>query len=128
MSITSIAGAAVIICMLTVIVRQSRQEFSIGILLLGGCVIAAICVSAVSPAIKQLNDLSSRYDLSEGFKPVLKAIGICFIAQTAADTCRDAACTSLASKVETAGKIAVLAVVFPLFERLLGTAVEIING
>ncbi len=128
MNIISIAGAAVIICLLTVIVRQSRQEFSAGLLLLGGCAIAAVCLSVIAPAIKQLNDLSAKYDLSEGFTLVLKAIGICFITQTAADTCRDAACTSLATKVETAGKIAVLAVIFPLFESLLGTAVGIING
>lgn len=128
MSIISIGGAAVIICLLTVIVRQNRQEFSVGLLLLGGCAIAAVCLSAIAPAVRQLNDLSAKYNMTEGFSLVLKAIGICFITQTAADTCRDAACVSLASKVETAGKIAVLAVIFPLFESLLATAVGIING
>ncbi len=128
MSITTIAGAAVIICLLVVIVRQSRQEFSTAILLLGGCAIAAVCISAVAPTIKEISGLSSKYGLSDGFTLVLKAIGICFITQTAADVCRDASCTSLAVKVETAGKITVLAVIFPLFESLLETAVGIING
>ncbi len=128
MSIVPVAGAAVIICMLVVVVRQNRQEFSVGILLLGGCVIAAICLSAIAPTVHKLNELSAKYEMTEGFALVLKAIGISFITQTASDICKDAACTSLASKVETAGKIAVLAVIFPLFESLLSMAVGIING
>ncbi len=127
MNIVSVAGVAVVICLLAVTVRQIKPEFSVGILILGGCAVAAVCLAFIAPTVKELNELSAKYSLSEGFTLVLKAVGICFIAQIAADTCRDAACTSLAVKVEAAGKIAVLAVVFPLFKSLLETAVEIIG-
>ncbi len=127
MNIVSVAGTAVVICLLAVTVRQVKPEFSVGMLLLGGCAIAAVCIGFIAPTVSELNELSSKYALSGGFALVLKAVGICFITQTAADTCRDAACGSLATKVEAAGKIAVLAVIFPLFKSLLETAVEIIN-
>lgn len=127
MNAALIACLAVVICMLTVVVRQVRPEFSTAMLILGGCAIGAVCISALAPTVGEIIELSSGYGLSEGFSLVLKAVGICFIAQTAADICRDAACTSLASKVETAGKIAVLAMIFPLFRSLLETAIGIMN-
>ncbi len=128
MNALTLAGMAVVLCMLAVTVRQVRPEFSVGLLILGGCAIAGVCIASLEPTVRALNDLSSQYAVSEGFGLVLKALGICFVTQMAADTCRDAACASLASKIETAGRIAVLAVIFPLFASLLETAIGIMNG
>ena len=128
MSAVTVAGVAVVICLLAVTVRQVRPEFSTALLIIAGCAVAASILAAVLPTLRELEGLALRHGLSEGFAIVLKTIGICFITQTAADICRDAACASLASKIETAGKIAVLVVVFPLFRTLLDTAIGIMNG
>ncbi len=128
MNAVTIAGAAVVICLLAVTVRQVRPEFSTALLIIAGCAVAAAVLTAVVPILTELRTLASEHGLSNGFTIVLKTIGICFVTQTAADICRDAACTSLASKIETAGKIAVLVVVFPLFRTLLDTATGIMNG
>lgn len=128
MSAAAVAGVTVVICLIVVTVRQVRPEFGTALLILGGCAVAAVCIGWLAPTVVELANLASNHSLSDGFKIIIKAVGICFIAQTAADTCRDAACVSLATKVETAGKIAVLIVMFPLFESLLETAIGIING
>lgn len=128
MSAAAAAGLMVVICLIVVTVRQIKPEFGTALLIIGGCTAAAVCVEWLSPVIKEINDLSSDYAVNDGFKIVLKSVGICFIAQTAADTCRDASCASLAVKVETIGKIAVLIAVFPLLKSLLDTAIGIING
>lgn len=127
MSAATVAGLTVVICLIVVVVRQVRPEFGTALLIIGGCALGAVCICWFAPAVKELSALSSQYALHEGFSIILKAIGICFLAQTASDICRDAACLSLAAKVETAGKIAVLAIMFPLFESLLETAIGIIN-
>ncbi len=128
MSAAAAAGLMVVICLVVVTVRQVRPEFGTVLLILGGCAAGAVCLEWIAPIVEEINSLSSDYAVNEGFKIVLKSVGICFIAQTAADTCRDASCASLAVKVETTGKIAVLIVVFPLLRSLLETAIGIING
>ena len=50
------------------------------------------------------------------------------MAQFAADACRDAGESSLASKVELAGKVAVILMALPLFEAIANTAITLIGG
>ena len=57
---------------------------------------------------------------------IVKSIGIAFVAGIAADVCRDAGARAMASKVELAGKVAILSLAMPmamqlmeLFERIL---------
>jgi stage III sporulation protein AD len=50
------------------------------------------------------------------------------LAQFAADACRDAGESALASKMELAGKITILILALPLFEKITQTAVGLIGG
>ena len=59
---------------------------------------------------------------------MFKTLGICFLAQFAADSCRDAGESALASKVELAGKISILVLSLPLFEDIAQTALGLIGG
>ena len=59
---------------------------------------------------------------------LIKTLGTCFLAQFAADACRDAGESSLASKVELAGKVAVILMALPLFEAIANTAITLIGG
>lgn len=59
---------------------------------------------------------------------LFKALGLCFITQIAATPAADLGETAIASKVETAGKLSVLLVSLPLFEKILGIAGGLIGG
>ena len=50
---------------------------------------------------------------------VLRAAGVCFVTQWAADTCRDAGQSALAGKAELVGRILLLLMTVPLFEQVL---------
>ena len=56
---------------------------------------------------------------------LFKALGICWLAQFAADSCRDAGESALASKVELAGKTAVLLTTLPLFSAVAELVTEL---
>jgi stage III sporulation protein AD len=59
---------------------------------------------------------------------LFKTLGLCFLAQFAADSCRDAGENALASKVELAGKLAIVILALPLFEKITSTALALIGG
>ena len=59
---------------------------------------------------------------------MFKAAGICFLAQFAGDACRDAGETALASRVETAARLAMTAAALPLFRQLAEMALTLIGG
>ena len=58
---------------------------------------------------------------------LFKTLGICFLTQFASDVCKDAGETALSSKIETAGKVIILIISLPLFERITSIALELIE-
>ena len=63
--------------------------------------------------------------LDEGYARILlKALAVCYITQLAADCCRDAGESAIASKIELAGKAAIVAVSLPVFTELA----ELVTG
>ena len=83
----------------------------------------------ISPAVREITTLLSGVGLTQEYGLILfKTLGICFLAQFAADSCRDAGESALASKVELAGKISILVLSLPLFEDIAQTALGLIGG
>jgi stage III sporulation protein AD len=129
MNIIAIAGIAIIAAILAAMMKRYHQEYSMVLSIGAGIIILFEIFANISPAFKQINTLLSSAGLSTEYIDILfKALGICFLAQFASDSCRDAGESALASKVELAGKIAIVILSLPLFEDIASTAVGLIGG
>ncbi len=129
MNIIGIAGIALIAAILSVMLKRYHQEYAIIINIAAGILILVQILANISPAIKQLNVLLSSAGLSSEYALILfKTLGICFLAQFAADSCRDAGESALAAKVELAGKITIVLLALPMFESIATTSVALIAG
>ena len=62
------------------------------------------------------------------FVIAIKAVGIAFIAQFAAEILRDCGEGAIASKVEAAGKIFILSLAMPVMTSFLELCVRVVNG
>ena len=79
-------------------------------------------------SVEELAGIFQKSNLDNSvFKAVLKALGLCYITNFASDTCRDFGQTSLASKVELAGKISIVILTLPLINSILSVALELIG-
>lgn len=129
MNILGIAGIAICAAAIAAMLRRYHQEYAIFISIAAGVVILLMIFSNVSPAVRQISTLLSSAGLTSDYGVILfKTLGICFLAQFAADSCRDAGESALASNVELAGKIAVVVLALPLFEKIAQTAVKLTGG
>ncbi|MCI1955498.1 MAG: stage III sporulation protein AD [Oscillospiraceae bacterium] len=129
MNIVGIAGIAVIAAILAAMMRRYHQEYAVVISIMAGIVILFEIFLNISPAIRQISTLLSSAGLTADYALILfKTLGICFLAQFAADSCRDAGENALASQVELAGKIAIVILALPLFEKIAQTAAGLIGG
>jgi stage III sporulation protein AD len=82
----------------------------------------------VIPLLGTVRSLFVRSGLpSEYMQIVLKALGICLLTQLASDACRDAGEQGLANKVDLVGKATLLTMAIPLFERVGGMAVALME-
>ena len=114
-SVAAIAALALISAILAVILHQYKPEYAMLLSAAAGCGILFLLLSALTPAIEQLQAIIGRAGLSMAyFKILLKGLGVCYLSQFAGDLCRDAGQTSLAGKVELAGKISVVLLALPV--------------
>ena len=128
MDLFAIAGMALIAAVLSVMLRQYRPEFSVLIGFGAGILILLYVLSKAQPAFSELTSLFSRAQVSSSYAVILlKALGICFITQLACDACSDAGEHAIASKIELAGKFAVLLVALPLFEEIAKLAISLLD-
>lgn len=129
MDIITLAGTAIVAAALCVVVKQYRPEAALGISLACGIVIFAAVLVMLAPAISTFSALSERAGLENGFAQVLlKALAVCWITQIAADGCRDAGETAIASKLELAGRAAVLVISLPVFTQLAELITGLLGG
>lgn len=128
MSIGAMIVMAIAAAALSLIVRQYRPEFSIMIAL---AVTAVIFISMMEKIEYIFDNLKSLFNglgyMGEFASIILKGLGICILVQMASDTCKDAGESSIASKLEIAGKITVLFVSMPLIFKVLETATDLIS-
>lgn len=129
MNIVGIAGIAICAAIIAVMLRRYNQEYAVIISVAAGVVILIEILVNIEPAVRQINTLLSSAGLTADYAVILfKTLGICFLAQFAADSCRDAGESALASKVELAGKIAIVVLALPLFEKIAKTATGLIGA
>lgn len=122
----AIAGAAVVAAVLAVMLRRYHAEYGMLLSLAVGVFLLMALLNVLPQALGQVSDLLRAATLPGEYAVILfKALGICWLAQFAADSCRDAGESALASKVELAGKTAVLLTTLPLFSAVAELVTEL---
>ena len=128
MEVVAVAGVAVVAAFLSVLLKQHRPELAMGIGLVAGTGILMLLLRYAIPMVDQLREMLSKSGVSGEYVTVLfKALGVCLLTQLASDTCKDAGEQALASKAELAGKISLLVLALPLFQKLADLALSLIR-
>lgn len=129
MEMASVIGITVVAVVVAVLFRQYRPEYGVLISLITGILLLGLVVNGLTPAIEQISNLAEKVGMYGDYTDVLvKSLGICFLTQIACDTCKDAGESAIASKVELAGKAAVVILTLPLFQKLLSIALDLISA
>lgn len=120
-----LSAVAIIALCAVLILRKYREELAMQVGLAAGIVILSMAVNTAGEISSMASGLLERYGLDPlGMKSVTKMIGIAYIAQFSADTCRDCGESSLAGKVELAGRLMMVTAAIPL----ITSTVEAIGG
>lgn len=124
-----IAGVCVFTAALCRLFDSGGREYAVLIKTAAAAVIMTSVISALSPAVMTVTELFSRTG-SEGryLEILMRSLGICYLTGLAADICRDSGEGTLATQMETAGKLALLLISLPLFEQAAQLAVKLIGG
>ncbi len=120
MNIIAFVGAGIIGAVLSVVLKQYRPEFSVYISLVTGMIMLGALIIIIAPVIESALQLSEISDNEFKYSELLlKCLAICYITQLASESCKDAGEGSIATKIDFAGKCAILLLSMPLFTELV---------
>lgn len=122
----------ILMCLVTsviiLLIKKYSPENALTVALAAVSVILLFIIISASDLFSEIRELFDSFGLDpEIVKITLKALGICYLTGFAADVCRDFGQTSLASKVELAGKVTVVILTLPFVKQILRVATELME-
>ena len=112
-----------------VLLKQIKPEFALllkfAVLLLLGFLV----FFEVSDAVSEIFSFGERVSIdSEMLKILLKALGLCLVAQIASDVCKDCGESALSTSVELVGKLSIVLMALPVATQLIEISLGWINA
>lgn len=127
MEIWQIVGLALIVAVISVVLKQFRKEIALQLTILTGAIIFMLILGKIKIIIDLLQNLADQANISSYYLLiVLKIVGVAYLAEFAADICRDAEERALATKIEVAAKVGVLVLAIPIIVAILESLVRLV--
>lgn len=119
-TIVQVVGVGVISAVLAITLKSRSPEIAVIISLAASVLIFFMILPVLTGAIGVLNNLGGYLD---GRLPyvtiVLQMLGIAYIAELGAQVCHDAGESAIASRIELAGKVLIMAIAAPILFDVL---------
>jgi stage III sporulation protein AD len=121
-----IVGIGLIAAILAVLIKEHRPEIAIQVSVVTGLIIIMLVIFKLASVLEQLQGLARRINVDIVYiSTIFKIVGIAYIAEFGAQVCRDAGETSIASKIELAGKVIIMVFAVPILMALLDLIISI---
>lgn len=115
-----IAVISLITIILSVIIKQKSQEFSMIINVVGGFLVLSYCFDYITELINYYSSLSSSIGVDSSiFKIALKIIAVGFVVEFVSNLASDFGNSSMASKVVFGGKVVICVLTLPVVKELV---------
>ncbi len=113
---------------ISILLKQYLPEYSL-LVTLATCIIILFWVTVnIIPVVGKLTYFIEKAKVHSDYGSIVfKSLGLAFIVQLVSDVCKDVGESAIASKVELAGKIAILVISLPLFEKIISIVFEMIE-
>lgn len=127
MDIFKIIGVAIIALIMILILNKTNKEISVVITILASVILLSFVILKLDNVIYVLKDLASKSGINTEYLLLLiKVTGIAYIVELTKNICVDAGSSSLATKVEIAGKVSIVVLTIPLITTVISLILELV--
>ena len=127
MTILKLCMVALLMLASTSVIKQWKADF-LPLIRIGAVVLfGTLLIASAEPLLSLLGTLSASSGASQYIEIILKGLGIVILTQISSDICRDSGENTLATNIETVGKLELLLLCIPLIEEILGVAERLLE-
>jgi len=120
MDIIQIGVLGIVSAILILIIKANRPEIGLQISLAFGVIVMISLVGKIKSIIDLVDLYMTRTNINGVYiKTIIKIIGMAYITEFAAESCRDASQNAIAAKVELAGKILIMITAIPIITSVM---------
>lgn len=124
--ILQIVGIGIIAVILIITLKAQKPEIAVQISIVTGIVIFLLIASKLSAVIQLINSFAQKANINTAYiSTLLKIIGIAYIVEFGSEVCRDAGESSVATKIELAGKVTIVLLAVPIITSLLDLIINL---
>ncbi|MEF9933791.1 MAG: stage III sporulation protein AD [Clostridium sp.] len=127
MEIGQVVVIGIVATIIVVFLKDQRPELALQLSLAAGIIIFLFMVTKLTVVVQALQQISQRVNIDMAYlNIVLKIIGVAYLASFGVEICRDAGQSSIASKIEFAGKIIIISLSIPILMAVMDLVVKIL--
>ena len=120
MNVLGVAVFAIVAAILALTLKQYSPHIAVVVSVGAGVLLFGYIAASLLPVLQEVLSISLLSEgVAENIGTLFKCLGVCYVVQLAADSCRDAGQQAIASKVELAGKVTVLALALPMLKTVV---------
>jgi len=126
MEIIKVVAFAFIALFIVFIFKDRRDDIAIQVSIAAGILIFLFMINKLTIIMSFLQTLANKANIDVVYlNTVFKILGIAYLASFCSEICKDAGETSIASKVEFAGKILILVLAIPILMAVMQSILKI---
>lgn len=128
MNIVQIVGIGLLTTIIIVLLKQNNAHtYALLLSTVAGVIIFMAMVDKVAYVVRVFEDLAGRANVNQFYLgTILKIVGIAYIAEFAAQVCKDAGEGAIASRIEFAGKIFIMVLAMPIVAAVLESIIRLL--
>lgn len=121
-------GVGIVAAALTLVFKQYKPEYAMMVSLCCTVLFFGVLLGEMVPAFAMMRQAAEQTGVSASYvKILLKCLGVCYLTETGSQICKEAGQTSAAFQLELCGRVMILLLTLPLFERLLEIVITLLK-
>lgn len=111
------------------LLKELKPEFALLLKFATLLLLVFLAFTGIGDGISEIFSLGESVSIDNALlKILLKALGLCLVAQIASDICKDCGESALSTGVELAGKLSIVIMALPVAAQLIEISLEWINA
>ena len=128
LEIFKIIGIGITLAIAVVIIRQTRPDLSSVLLIAGGVLLSLYIIDLLEDVFGVFSKILESTNLDSAlFLTLLKIVGIAYLTEFSASICNDSGNSSIAQKLQLAGKLTIFVLSIPIISKLVDLLVGLIK-
>lgn len=120
MELLKVIGFALTSVILIVILKEQKKEMALILMIVASLGIMLFAISEISKIMDLLNELAEKSGIQKDYLIlILKITGIAYLVEFGKNICIDSGQSSIASKLEMAGKVVIVSLSIPIITSLI---------